>query len=114
MFNFSEMKVKRVLACDIRWIICIYWTLFTTALCMSVENPFKNTTLPSSTSPLHCSNVRHALQNERGFGEIPREPISGEDFIHNNFISYRNKEQLSVGCFFAFLQCIYWPFYLGE
>jgi hypothetical protein len=88
MFYFSEMKVKRVLSCDIRWIICILcWTLFTTALSMSVDQTFKNSTLPlpTPTSPLHCSTVRHALQNERGFGEIPREPVSGERF-HSQYV----------------------------
>ncbi|KAF4521466.1 hypothetical protein B566_EDAN001763 [Ephemera danica] len=81
MMRFSKMGVKRILNCDIdiRWInLIMCWTIVVSALCVNADQSLKNTTSLSNTSPLHCSHVRLYLQNERGYGEIPREPISGQ------------------------------------
>ena len=87
--------IMRRLKCDIRWGLFV-WTLllvFSAVHCMSLEQSKSNITSSSSPPPpltpstpqMHCTNVRHALQNERGFGDIPREPISGET---NTFYNY--------------------------
>lgn len=81
MVRFSKMSVKRILNCDIdiRWInLIMCWTIVVSALCVNADQSLRNTTSISNTSPLHCSHVRLYLQNERGYGEIPREPISGQ------------------------------------
>jgi hypothetical protein len=55
------------------------WPLLLVLAWAAAAAPPPNATAPSAKppAPLHCSSVRHALMTEKGFGEIPREPVSG-------------------------------------